>query len=333
MDGEWITAARAYEIVSGAIPLRASSAICSRANDGLVRARAKRLICGKQSASDAALPTSFWWARGDAALEQNWTSGDFETWIEGRLHCRAYGVEFCAADILDMVPARQKNLGELNRSEPGNYAPALLCRQELQSAVGCNEKEAEAIILNACRLGLVTSRCASIAWRVKDRYGLNHYEDLNVEVPDWFWENCSHGSDTILIWLTGRFAGKGFVDDEEYRAVLNGVEFQVSDIVSLERANRSRDLPTAEDLAIADTGSAEAGQGRRKSDLWRPWIAELVARVHDEGLPEGVGSQGQEELIKAVADALAERGQDSLSRSAVQPIVQAVLDRMRRANN
>jgi hypothetical protein len=69
------------------------------------------------------------------------------------------------------------------------------------------------------------------------------------------------------------------------------------------------------------------------SEQWRPWIAELVAEVHDHGVPEGVGSQGQEELIKRVADALAKRGIDGLGRSTVQPVVQAVLDRMRRAEN
>jgi hypothetical protein len=44
-----------------------------------------------------------------------------------------------------------------------------------------------------------------------------------------------------------------------------------------------------------------------------------------------VRSQGQEEVIKAIANRLAEAGEEPLSRSTVQPTVQAVLDRLRSA--
>jgi hypothetical protein len=58
-----------------------------------------------------------------------------------------------------------------------------------------------------------------------------------------------------------------------------------------------------------------------------------VSYIHENGVPEGVGSQGQEELIAAVADRLAARGIEALARSTVQPVIQAVLDKLRAAEN
>ena len=49
-----------------------------------------------------------------------------------------------------------------------------------------------------------------------------------------------------------------------------------------------------------------------------------------EALQDGT-QVGQEEDINTVADRLTERGEEPLGRSTVQPTVQAVLDRLRRA--
>ena len=189
MEGEWISAARAHQIVASAISSGAHLTICSRAFDGLIKARAKRIIVGKHTVDDSPVPLGFWWAGGHAALTQNWVTGDFATWIE-HTQWRVYGVEFDREDIESMLP------------------PKIEC----------------------------------------------------------------------------------------------------------------------------ETPKPSIG-GRRQSDLWRPWVAELVAYVHVNGVPEGHGSQGQEELIKGVADALAERGIEALGRSTVQPVIQAVLSRMRSAEN
>ncbi len=196
MDDEWISAADAYRLVARVAGL-AGDTICSRAFDGMVRARAKRLVWGQELEDNCDIPALFWWARGEAALTMNWTTGDFETWIEDELHCRAYGVEFLRLDIEAIIP---------------------------KGARGSTEK------------------------------------------PE---------------------------------------------------------------------GSSQSGEptGRRPSDRWRPWIAELVAYVHHNGIPPGIGSQGQEELIQAIADALAVRGEGTLARATVQPVVQAVLDRLRAAEN
>jgi hypothetical protein len=186
MEGEWITAARAHWMVASTLSSGAHRAICSRAFDGLIRARAKRVIAGKHTVDDCPVPQAFWWARGHATLTQNWATGDFSTWID-HAQWRVYGVEFAREDIESMLP------------------------------------------------------------------------------------------------------------------------------------------PTIEPEPSKPIG------GRRQSDLWRPWVAELVAYIHENGIPDGVGAQGQEELIKGIADALAERSIEALGRSTVQPVIQEVLDRLRAA--
>lgn len=99
-------------------------AICTRAHDGLVRARAHRYIQGNTAKDDYEIPKGFWWAGGHAALTQNWVTGDFETWIDQRHHLRAYGVSFFRADVERMLP---DNLGLV---DPSTEAPPHLVAYE-----------------------------------------------------------------------------------------------------------------------------------------------------------------------------------------------------------
>jgi hypothetical protein len=86
----------------------AVGAICTGAHDGLVRARAERFIHEHRSdgrtADNMEIPKEFWWAHGKAALDQNWSTGDFETWIDNKIHLRAYGVSFLRSDLQKMIP-------------------------------------------------------------------------------------------------------------------------------------------------------------------------------------------------------------------------------------
>jgi len=73
--------------------------ICKRAHAGLIKARAERFIRDGRSADNIDVPVEFWWAEGAAALDQNWTTGDFDTWIDHRIHLQAFGVIFWRSDI------------------------------------------------------------------------------------------------------------------------------------------------------------------------------------------------------------------------------------------
>lgn len=107
VDAEsWISAAEAVRLVTTLYnsKLMAQMAICKRAHAGLIRARAATFMVGDQTRSAELIPKGFWWAEGEAALEQNWQTGDFETWIENKTRLRAFGVTFVRADIDKMLP-------------------------------------------------------------------------------------------------------------------------------------------------------------------------------------------------------------------------------------
>lgn len=106
---EWIPAATALGMLKQSMPHAAAvKAICTRAHDGMVRARAERFIrehrSDSRSADSIEIPKEFWWAQGGVALEQNWSTGDFETWINQEIHLRAYSVSFLRSDLQKIIP-------------------------------------------------------------------------------------------------------------------------------------------------------------------------------------------------------------------------------------
>ena len=107
---EWLSAPEAYRrIINQTASLGTRQAIAQRAHAGVLRAKAQVFIRGPQSMPDAEIPREFWWAGGRPALTQNWDTGDFETWIDHRIHMRALGVSF--------------HLGDLKKAFPSVFAP------------------------------------------------------------------------------------------------------------------------------------------------------------------------------------------------------------------
>lgn len=80
--------------------------ICERAHAGLVRARAEHYQVGNRTSENFDIQRKFWWAEGNAALTQDWTAGDFSTWIDDVQH-KAFGVSFMRADLEKLVPASE----------------------------------------------------------------------------------------------------------------------------------------------------------------------------------------------------------------------------------
>jgi hypothetical protein len=111
-DGEWMSAYEARQFLN--LHADPAEAICRRAHAGLIKARAKVFISFEEEQTDFDVPREFWWAEGGPALEQNWVSGDFETWVKktdrvrgGRREGReqAFGVTFRRQDIEHLKPA------------------------------------------------------------------------------------------------------------------------------------------------------------------------------------------------------------------------------------
>ena len=102
MENDWLSARETMKLARTVFSSvhDVATTICSRASDGMVRARAKRFVVDDRPHDDVEINKDFWWARGEAALEQNWITGDFETWIDRKPHVCAYGVTFNKEDIL-----------------------------------------------------------------------------------------------------------------------------------------------------------------------------------------------------------------------------------------
>jgi len=302
----------------------------------MVSARAHTLIVGKRRTEEVSVPAGFWWARGHAALIQKWQSGDFETWIDETVHCRAYGVTFLKRDILAMLPPNRNDRTQLKRAGEGNYAPAFRCIEELQKQLHCTQKEAAGHIVRFCAAGLVEARCANFWCEVADLFDAREESFDDVAIPSWFWEKCAGGPNAILDWQSGTFAGRGMVGLHMHRVRIKRAEFDVSGMVDMENMLREEDFPDVSPQVLPASRSMPSSEplargGRPKSENWANWIAELVSYIHEEGIPDGSGADGQDALIAAVEERLNARDLESLGRSTVQAAVRAALLRLRLA--
>jgi hypothetical protein len=103
---EWIRAAEAVQLLKPAFgTYDAQMTICKRAHGGMIRSRAQRFIVDGEKRDNVEIPKAFWWAEGDKALTQNWTAGDFDTWVDdGECHLEAFGVSFLRGEIEKLIP-------------------------------------------------------------------------------------------------------------------------------------------------------------------------------------------------------------------------------------
>ncbi len=138
----------------------------------------------------------------------------------------------------------------------------------------------------------------------------------NYDVPKQFWWAEGHEALTQN-WETGDF--ETWID-KRFHMKAFGITFHRDDI--------RRMVPSAFSETMASELPRNTG-GRSMSQHWPEWVAELVAQVHEVGIPEGAGTKGSDALIDAIATRLAGRGLDAPSRSTVQDTVNAVLRRIR----
>jgi hypothetical protein len=104
---EWLPASEAIGRVSSIMDWGdARRAICKRAHAGILKARAAHFVEDGRRQNDVEVPPEFWSAEGENALIQNWNAGDFETWIDGVVELKAFGVSFDRAGIEKIAPRK-----------------------------------------------------------------------------------------------------------------------------------------------------------------------------------------------------------------------------------
>lgn len=88
-------------------------------------------------------------------------------------------------------------------------------------------------------------------------------------------------------------------------------------------------IPFQERPANSTTAQTRAMPTRGAARWWPAFAEELAIYIHEEGIPDGIGTDGQGDLIKVIQQRVANRNIDEPSRTAIQPVIQAVLDRLR----
>lgn len=222
MAEQWIEASRALELAGSTF------ALCERTKAGLIKSRAKLLLIGFDRLEDAVIPTKFWWAEGHEALDQDWASGDFSTWIDRSVEWKAFGVTFALSGVLEMLPFERRGLTALSLSVAGNTAwiSAIEARKFAYKEGGVNPTMAATAVIEQAKQGFLTAR-AVLAQGSK---GGVHKTDWDWEarewdVPLWFWNGFTDEGSSSQSWDTGRFAGRGKAPNGLRWMTLTGVHF------------------------------------------------------------------------------------------------------------
>jgi hypothetical protein len=305
MAEHWIEAAQALEIAGDPISL------CTRLHAGLITARARTFSSAGQEAHGVAVPKKFWWATGRAALEQDWTSGDFSTWIDQRQQLFAFGVTFSLSSVLEMVPSDKRALIARNLSVAGSreWVPAKEARRLADDRFRPDLMTAGSAIVEQARLGFASAR-AVLAQGSTDGPTARDWdwdwEEREWDVPTWFWTGFTGADRSSQDWDIGRFAGRGQAPDKTRWITLSGVHFLRANIDAL-------DPNSAPDKA------PETSKGRPPKYDWPTAISTCWGRINRGELTVSSQSEVEKLLIEILRV-----GDDEPGESTVRPFARNI---------
>jgi hypothetical protein len=319
MAEHWIDSATAVSLViEGPDDLDGMRSLCARAHNGLVRTKASLYIVEqggeRKRLENTPLPAGFWWANGYEALEQNWTSGDFSTWIDQKIHLQAYGVTFALSGVLEMLRSDQRALITRRLSVAGN--PAWMPAREASrfALTAAHVTRPRPLILEQARLGLIAGR-AMLAQRFQTRNTSKPaWEEREWDVPTWFWASSLQADDVWQKWDLGHFsatvpasAGGGWM-------VLSGVHFLTESLQVLRPATEQASAPVEEQAKVEPIPATSKSGGRPPQPWWDDmWCAVSGLIFHGALIPER-----QADIENAMLTWAAVNGRE-ISPTAVKP--------------
>ena len=260
MADHWLEAATALDVFGNRL------AICERSHAGLIRTHAASFYRVDDVQADAELPREFWWAEGHEALDQNWQTGDFSTWIDHKHHWRAFGVRFALDDLLKLLPIDQHASIRRRLSVAGNSAwvSAREARRFAYDRAGLNPMTAGKAVVEQCRLGFVMARAVEMRWASGRKPDDGWTEEAREwDVPIWFWEHFVTQDASSQSWEQGVFAGRGRGPHGYGWLTLNGVHFLRSSLDVL--------LPSAPPAPIDDELADPRKPALSEAELRRWW--------------------------------------------------------------
>jgi hypothetical protein len=263
MAEQWIDAAQALEIAGDPISL------CTRLSAGLITARARTLTMDGQEAHNVSVPKTFWWAKGYEALEQDWSSGDFFTWIERKSQVSAFGVQFPLSAVLEMLAFEKRAIvaRSLSVSGSADWLSALQARQLAYNEFRFNPMTAGSAIIEQARLGFVSARAVlaqgSFVGHTESNWS---WEEREWNIPIWYWTEFTGADKSSQNWDLGRFSGRGAAPDRTRWITLSGVHFHRASLFCLDPAKAKVEPP-------------EANRGRKAKYDWAAATSNVATRL------------------------------------------------------
>lgn len=313
---QWIPAAQARQLVGDS--LDDCVAICTRANAGLIKASADLLIVDGKKFENAVFPSEFWWAKGHAALGQNWATGDFSTHIDRNSLWQAFGVHFALDGLLQMLPIEQRAKIARSVSVVGKdeWLNALAARRFAYERAGINPSFAADAILDACRLGYITARAVLMQRADGERPNDWTKQEREWDIPVWFWNDFTEPGSSSQIWERGIFSGRGRAPDARCSITLTGVYFLAESLSVL--------LPHAAQKASTSAPVPNPG-GRPRKEFWDDlWCAVWGQVFRAELMPKRQADIERAMLAWVVANS------HDVSESAIKPLARKMFDEMAR---
>ena len=314
---QWIPAAQARELL-GSPPndLAERIAICTRAHAGLLKARAELVVTSGRKFANSVLPPEFWWADGEVALEQDWATGDFATWMDSANQWRAFGVHFALDGLLQMLPIEQRAIAARGLSVVGKagWLSAREARRFAYDQAAIVPHHAASAILDACRLGYVTARAVLFRRADEGRPENWSYQEREWVIPVWFWDEFTLPDSSSQDWERGNFSGKGKAPEGRCWITLTGAFFLAESLNLL--------LPEAARTGQPSPPTPNPG-GRPRKDFWDDlWNAVWGQVYHGDLLPKR-----QADLERAMLN-WATANSHELSESTVKPLARKMFATM-----
>ena len=165
-----------------------------------------------------------------------------------------------------------------------------------------------------------------------DSFESNPLNNILRLIPVEFWKECINPAATqIFDWKLGNFQfdGRKQMSSITYQGRAFDVCVDPTVITSILRKTLNKGQ-----MQLQRGAAEEASiRGRKPASWWPDFAVELAVFIFENGLPDGDENEGQGALIKGVFDGMAERGSPEPSRTQIQPVINAVLARLRSAGN
>lgn len=163
---------------------------------------------------------------------------------------------------------------------------------------------------------------------IQDNYALSS--------EDWF-QIMGGDSDLETIWTASEINLS--LHDERHphaRVFYSGLRMAKEDVerrIDIAGWTKPSNIGEPDGFLRPQASASDRGAGRAPANWWPDFAEELAVYLHEEGLPVGDGQRGQAALMEGVFRRLVERGKTEPSRTTVQPVIRAVLSRLRTAGN